>query len=111
MALVHEWTAHRLTDDESPRFDEDSFLLLHAALDDQTTTLLVAAAERHDDAFRSRQDVVAHQVLNLHDLIGRDPIFLDLVDRPETLPKVFGVLGWNIQCFHTQLVVTPPRAR
>ena len=47
-------------------------------------------------------------MLNLHDLVGRDDAFLDLVDWPTTFPKVFGVLGWNIQLFHTQLLVTPP---
>ena len=50
-------------------------------------------------------------MLNLHDLVGRDDVFLDLLDCPTTFPKVFGLLGWNIQLFHTQLIVTPPAPR
>ena len=39
---------------------------------------------------------------------GRDPLFLDLVDWPTTLPKVWGILGWNIQAYHTVLMYSPP---
>jgi len=45
--------------------------------------------------------------LNLHDLVGRHPIFLDVMTWPTTFHKVWQVLGWNIQLFHTQLLVTP----
>ena len=31
-----------------------------------------------------------------------------MIDLPTTFPKVWGVLGWHIQVFHTQLLVTPP---
>ena len=46
--------------------------------------------------------------LNLHGLMGRDPAFLELVDLHSTFPKILGIMGFNIQLFHTQLVVTPP---
>ena len=49
-------------------------------------------------------------MLNLHDLVGRDDAFLDLLDCPTTFPKVFGLLGWNIQLFHTQLIRDAARA-
>jgi ectoine hydroxylase-related dioxygenase (phytanoyl-CoA dioxygenase family) len=30
------------------------------------------------------------------------------VDEPRVLPKVWGILGWNIYLYHAHLIVTPP---
>jgi hypothetical protein len=100
--------AHRLTEDERLRFERDGFLMIPGALDADRLGRLRAVAEREDAEFRARPDVGPFHVLNQHDLIGRDPVYDDLVDLPTTFPKVFGVLGWHIQLFHTQLIVTPP---
>lgn len=105
---MSDWAAHRLTETERETFERDGFLLLRGALDAHVTERVLAAAHRHDAQYRQHPGVSAHHVLNLHDLIGRDDIFLELVDHATVFPKVFGVLGWNIQCFHTQLVVTRP---
>lgn len=102
------WAAHRLTDDERACFERDGYLIVRNALDDDTLASVRRAAAHHDRAFRDHPGVTPYHILNRHDLVGRDDVFLDLVDAPRTFPKVFGVLGWNIQCFHTQLVVTPP---
>jgi ectoine hydroxylase-related dioxygenase (phytanoyl-CoA dioxygenase family) len=102
------WLTHLLTEPERAQFERDGYLMVRGALDDQSLAALRGAAAAHDAAFRREPGVTGYHVLNLHDLIGREPVFLELVDRPEVFPKVFGVLGWNIQCFHTQLVVTPP---
>ena len=32
---------------------------------------------------------------------------MDLIDLPSTFPKVWGLMGWNIHLFHTQMVITP----
>ena len=31
----------------------------------------------------------------IRDSLWRDPLFLEPVDWPTTLPKVWGILGWN----------------
>ena len=36
-----------------------------------------------------------------------DEIFLDLLDWPRTFPKVWGLLGWNVQLYHSHMTVTP----
>jgi ectoine hydroxylase-related dioxygenase (phytanoyl-CoA dioxygenase family) len=105
---VNRWREHLLTETERATFERDGYLIVRGALDDATLSRLHEIAAEHDSAYRQEPGVTAHHVLNLHDLIGRDPLFLDLVDHAETFPKVFGILGWNIQCFHTQLIVTPP---
>jgi ectoine hydroxylase-related dioxygenase (phytanoyl-CoA dioxygenase family) len=40
--------------------------------------------------------------------IPEDPLFADLVDNEQILPRVWGILGWNIYLYHAHLIVTPP---
>jgi hypothetical protein len=107
-AAEDPWRDHRLTGDEQGAFERDGFLALPHALGAAQVSALVDAAHREDERYRRAPDVGPHHVLNLHDLIDRDAAFYDLMDCGTTLPKVLGVLGWNIQLHHTQLVVTPP---
>jgi ectoine hydroxylase len=46
----------------------------------------------------------------VHELgfLSHDPLFLELVDHPATLPIVSGLLGWNIYLYHCHLDVHPP---
>lgn len=99
---------HVLSDGERERFERDGFLVLPGVLDAAQVAGLLDAARREDGRYRRSPDIGPHHVLNLHDLIDRDPAFYDLMDCSTTLFKVVGVLGWNIQLHHTQLVVTPP---
>jgi ectoine hydroxylase-related dioxygenase (phytanoyl-CoA dioxygenase family) len=99
---------HLLTDDERDAFEHDGYLLVRDALGTDVLSPLLDAAARSDAAFRRQREVGPHHVLNEHDLIGRDDVYLELVDPPTTFPKVWGILGWHIQLFHTQLLVTPP---
>ena len=101
-------SGYALTDEERKRFTSDGYVLLEQALADDEVDRFTALADRYDAEFRADPDVDQYYPLNLHDLVGREPEFLDLVDWPTTFPKIVGALGWNIQLFHTQLVVTPP---
>jgi ectoine hydroxylase len=100
--------ALRLSPAERTAFERDGYIVVRGALEQNTLSRLLELAAREDDDFRAQADVGPHHVLNLHDLVGRDPAWLDLIDHPETFAKVWGVLGWNIQLFHTQLIITPP---
>lgn len=100
---------HRLRPEEAEAFARDGFLLVRRALDAARVDALLDVAWRHDREFRVRDGVSRFHVLNEHDLIVKDDdVWLDVVDLPSTFPKVWGILGWNIQLFHTQLLVTPP---
>lgn len=101
--------ANVLTTVERATFERDGFLALPGVLDATTVAHLHAIADRELTRFRAEPGTHAYALLNQHDLLGRDDAYLDLVDHPRTFPKVFGILGWNIQVFHTQLVVTPPQ--
>jgi ectoine hydroxylase len=103
-----ECVAHRLTDAERDAFERDGYLLVPEALDSTLCGAVHDAARTADTAFRAELGVGPHHVLNQHGLLGRAPAYLDLVDLATTFPKVWGILGWHIQVFHTQLIVTPP---
>ncbi len=98
--------SYGLTDEERKQFDDDGFFTVAGALDAATVEALRAIADGYLDRLRAK-GADEHAYLNQHDLVGRDPLFLDLMTWPAVFHKVWQVLGWNIQLFHTQLLVTP----
>jgi ectoine hydroxylase len=103
-----ECLANLLADDERAEFERSGFVMVRGALDRARVERLRDVAQVADGAFRAEPAVGPFHTLNQHDLIGRHDAYLDLVDLPTTFPKVWGILGWHIQVFHTQLLVTPP---
>src|SRR5690348_7733810 len=97
-----------LTESERAQFERDGYLIVPGALDAVTLARVRAVAHEHDAQFRAENGVGPFHVLNEHDLVASDERWLDLIDWPATFPKVWALLGWNIQLFHTQLLVTPP---
>lgn len=118
IALPDRTRDHLLTEDEREQFETHGYLAIPRALDPPTVARFTGLAQLADAEFHapaetsraetSRAGTSRYAHLNQHDLVGCAPEYLDLLDCPTTFPKVFGVLGWNIQLFHTQLVVTPP---
>jgi ectoine hydroxylase-related dioxygenase (phytanoyl-CoA dioxygenase family) len=101
---------YRLTDDERRAFETDGLLIVEDALDLTRVQALDAAVDR----------LVARQVAAGH--AAHDPVlygnfipdaqdFADLVDYERILPKVWGLLGWNIYLYHAHLVMTPPSGK
>jgi ectoine hydroxylase len=105
---MNAWLDHLLTDAERSAFDADGFLLVRDALGEPLRSEIESIVDEHDSEFRSTPGVGPFNVLNEHDLIGKEPRWLELLDLPATFPKVFGIMGWHIKLFHTQLLVTPP---
>lgn len=97
-----------LSDAERDAFERDGFVMVRQALTPDAVRAVHSVAAALDAEYRAQPDVTPYHALNLHDLVGRDRAFLELVDLPTTFPKVWGILGWHIQVFHTQLLVTPP---
>ena len=99
---------HLLTDEENRLFQEDGYFVVHNVLPPELVSALIPIVDRLDAEHRSKKALEAHQMLNLFDFIGKDPLFLRLLDWPKTFAKVFGILGWHIQLYHSHLIVTPP---
>jgi hypothetical protein len=96
-----------LTDAERDTFERDGYFFIPNALTADQVAHFASAVDATDAAYRQRNGLRPEERVNLHDAIGADPRFLDLIDWPTTFPKVWGLLGWNIQLYHTQLVVSP----
>jgi len=98
---------HRLTDDERRLFNETGYLILEDVLDAAQVAALTAASDRIYEA-RVAGGHNPRQALFYPNFIPDDAGFADLVDYPRVLPKVWGILGWNIYLYHAHLIVTPP---
>ncbi len=121
---MKDWTersrAASLTEDEKRQFEEDGFLLLPNVVPQSRVAALVDVADRLEETYRPQCGIGPndirpqgglrpHDVLNLKDCATKDPAFLALLDWPETFSKVWGILGWNIQLYHSQMVISPPQ--
>ena len=99
---------HLLTDQEAAEFDENGFFVLPEVLTESETDELEAITDRLDAERRQEADKDPGASQNSFDFLGYDEAYLNLVDHPITFPKVFGILGWNIQIYHTHCITTPP---
>jgi ectoine hydroxylase len=102
---------HTLTEAEHAAFERDGFFLIPGALTRTEAAHFASVVDEVDVRCRGERGLGAEERLNLHDTIGHDERLLDLIDWPTTFPKVWGILGWNIQLYHTQMIVTPPARR
>ncbi len=98
---------HRLTAEESLKFERDGFFTIENAIPDEMVQALISAVDRTDAAFRKREGIESNRRSNMLDFIGKDDLFLELLDWYQTFPKVWELLGWNIQLYHTHVAVTP----
>lgn len=105
------WKENLLTSDEHDAFEQEGYFVVENALSPDEVDRINAAMDRCEIQSRNAKGVEAEKRLNQHDLIERDPVFMDLIDLPTTFPKVWGLMGWNIQLFHTQMVITPPHTQ
>ena len=71
---------------------------------------LISSVDRLLRQHREKNGIAEHETVNMLDFVGKDELFLELLDWPKTFPKVWGILGWNIQLYHSHMVITPPRS-
>lgn len=105
---MKEWADYTLTEEERGAFERDGYFMIENALPPEDLARVVEVVDRLDAENSEQENTESRGRLNMHDLIGKHDVFIDLMDWPRTFPKAFGLLGWNIQLFHTQLVMTPP---
>ncbi|WP_020576512.1 phytanoyl-CoA dioxygenase family protein [Actinopolymorpha alba] len=97
---------HRLTDQERATFDEQGLLYVENALSPEHLEELTAATdELHKRELAAGQ--APDKAMFYPNFIPQHQAFTDLVDYPRILPKVWGILGWNISLYHGHLIVTP----
>ena len=99
---------YTLTEEERRQFEEDGFFIVRDVLPLDLVDKLIPIVDRLDAEARRQKGLEKHQMHNFFDFIGKDELFLELLDWPKTFAKVFGILGWHIQLYHSHLIVTPP---
>lgn len=98
---------YRLTTEERRTFNETGLLMVENALSPEQVAALTIAADRiYASKLAQGQDPT--KALFYPNFIPDDPLFADLVDYEKVVPKVWGILGWNIYLYHAHLIVTPP---
>lgn len=102
--------AHRLTAEERRHFEETGLLIVNDALPPDLTERLTAAVDRIWTREREEKGISPHDALFYPNFVGKDDVFVELLDWPLIFPKVWGILGWNIYLYHSHLGVTPPVA-
>ncbi|HEY2910982.1 MAG TPA: phytanoyl-CoA dioxygenase family protein [Gemmataceae bacterium] len=103
--MTPDCLVNRLTPSERDSFNSQGYLVVENALDDRAIQRLIAAVDRIDA--RERTDETRDKLLSIPNIIHEDPALLDLIDCPTILPKVWGILGWNIAIYHSHVDVTP----
>jgi ectoine hydroxylase-related dioxygenase (phytanoyl-CoA dioxygenase family) len=98
---------YALTEAEGKQFDELGYLMIEDALSAEQ----VAALTEVTDRIYQQKVAGGHGVnkaLFYPNFIPDSPLYQELVDYEKILPKVWGILGWNIYLYHAHLIVTPP---
>ncbi len=94
--------SHQLTDEERCHFEEHGYLVVENALSSEQVVQLSDAVDQiHNEALESGRAEEGKQ-WGFSDFLGKDDAFFDLVECPTTLPKVWGILGWNIYLCHAR---------
>jgi ectoine hydroxylase len=96
-----------LTEEERRTFNETGLLTVENALSPEQVAALTEALERIYERKLS-EGHEPNKALFYPNFIPEDDLFLELVDYERVLPKVWGILGWNIFLYHCHLIVTPP---
>lgn len=107
---------HQITDDQLSAFNAEGFFIVEDAL---PLELVVQLEERIDTIYKTHLDAeydpYRKQQMTQHDnffypnFLGKDQLFVNVLDWYKTFPKVWGILGWNIYSYHSHFILTPPR--
>ncbi|RAP78426.1 phytanoyl-CoA dioxygenase family protein [Paenibacillus montanisoli] len=98
---------YALTEEERRTFNETGYLIVENALSPEQVRMLTAECDRvHQQKIREGYD--PKTVLTHKNFVPDSDLFLDMVDYEKILPKVWGVLGWNIYLYHASMMLTPP---
>lgn len=98
---------YRLTNQEREFFNEQGYLQIENALSPEQIKDLTEASDRiYEAKVAAGHD--STKALFYPNFIPDNELFAHLVDYERVLPKVWGILGWNIYLYHAHLIVTPP---
>lgn len=101
------WLDYRLQPDELEAFERDGYLIVENALDARERAGLLDAVNAATELAMKVHRVEPGDRFLLLDILGLDKRFYELIDHKITFPKIWDILGWNVQLYHTYLCVAP----
>lgn len=101
---------HRITQEQRKTFEETGILAVEDALPPDMVRRLTDAVDRIWREELEAGRAAPHKLMFYPNFIGKDDLFVELLDWPRVFPLVWGILGWNIYLYHAHLGVTPPMA-
>jgi ectoine hydroxylase len=102
---------HQLTDQERKTFESDGLLYVEDALAPSRVEALLDVTDRVHARRRAEGIAPPDAAMMYPNFVQEDELFVDMVDYERVLPKVWGILGWNIYLYHAHMIVTPPSGR
>jgi ectoine hydroxylase len=102
---------HRLTDSERAEFAEKGLLQVENALSPQQVSELTEVTDKLHESQLAAGKAKPDAAMFYPNFIPEHPLYTHLVDYDRVLPKVWGLLGWNISLYHAHLIVTPPSGK
>jgi ectoine hydroxylase len=109
MAIIASAGSGQAAADPAGHLRSDGFFAMPGVLRPAAVARLAAALDRVYEEEVARGRTAAGAPMHLLGEIGRDDLFLELVDHPVVFPVIWGELGWNIHLYHCHLDVTPPQ--
>lgn len=104
------WLENLVTPEEESEFAENGYMIIEDAIPQEMVERATKVVDRLTVDQKAREGLGPQDGINIFDFIGKDDVFLELLDYPTTFPKVWGILGWNIQLYHSHTIITPPNA-
>lgn len=107
---------HQITDEQLCALNADGYFTVEDAL---PLELVVQLEQQVDAIYKTHLDaeydpytkkrMTPHDNFFYPNFLGKDQIFINVLDWYKTFPKVWGILGWNIYSYHSHFIITPPR--
>ena len=108
---------HLITEEQFQQFNEQGYLIIENVLPQNLVAELENRVDRiyheHLDSGwdpHSKSQLTPQKTFFYPNFLGRDQLFVNLLDWYRIFPKVWGILGWNIYSYHSHFIVTPPRS-
>lgn len=108
--MSNAWLENLVTPEEESEFAEQGYMVIEDAIPQDLVERATQVVDRLTVDQKAKEGLGPSDGINIFDFIGKDDVFLELLDYPTTFPKVWGILGWNIQLYHSHTIVTPPNA-
>ena len=108
--MSNAWLENMVTEAEEREFAEQGYMVIEDAIPPDLVERATEVVDRLTVDQKAREGLGPSDGINIFDFIGKDDVFLELLDYPTTFPKVWGILGWNIQLYHSHSIITPPNA-